>query len=120
MSRRQPSGEERFTITVSSDCEVATIAPVGELDLATSDRVADAVGDLVRAGRTAIVMDLRRVRFIDSQGLRMLLVLRNDAKRNGHRLSLLPPPAPARRVFELTRTAGLFDWRAMPATRESG
>jgi hypothetical protein len=41
----------------------------------------------------------------------MLLSLRNDAKRNGHALTLLSPATTARRIFAVTGTRGLFDWR---------
>jgi anti-sigma B factor antagonist len=116
MSTHQPpSTDADFSLTVAPDGDAATVTPVGELDLATADQVAEAVRDLLARGHATIVMDLRGVVFIDSQGLQMLLVLRNDAKRNGHRLHLFPPAPSARRVFHLTRTAGLFDWlRPLP------
>ena len=41
----------------------------------------------------------------------MLLSLRNDAKRNRHELTLVAPPPPVRRIFEITGTRGLFRWR---------
>jgi len=41
----------------------------------------------------------------------MLLSLRNDAKRTGHALTLRSPTPGGRRIFELTGTRGLFDWR---------
>jgi hypothetical protein len=41
----------------------------------------------------------------------MLLILRNDANRYQHALTLLPPAPPVRRIFELTGTHGLFDWQ---------
>ena len=116
MSTNQPSGTDGgFSLSIAPNGKSATVIPVGELDLSTADHVAEAVRDLVAAGHATIVMDLRRVEFIDSQGLRMLLVLRNDAKRDGHELNLFPPAPSARRVFHLTRTAGLFDWlRPLP------
>ena len=41
----------------------------------------------------------------------MLLSLRNDAKRNGHALTLVSPAPTVQRIFALTGTRGLFDWR---------
>ena len=63
------------------------------------------------AGSTRIVLDLRLVDFIDSTGLRVLLTLRNDIKRNGHALLLVPPQPAVRRIFAITGTRGLFDWQ---------
>jgi anti-anti-sigma factor len=51
------------------------------------------------------------VEFLDSMGLRVLLSLRNDAKRDGHSLVLVPGPRAVQRVFALTATRTLFDWR---------
>lgn len=111
MSTYQPSGTDGgFSLSIAPNREAVTVAPVGDLDLATAGQVAEAVDELAAAGHVRIVVDLRGVEFIDSQGLRMLLVLRNDAKRNGHELNLFPPAPSARRVFHLTQTAGLFDW----------
>jgi hypothetical protein len=41
----------------------------------------------------------------------VLLALRNDAKRNGHALTLVPPAPTVGRIFAITGTRGLFDWR---------
>ena len=120
MSKQQPSGTDGgFSLSVAPNGKAATVIPVGELDIATAGRVAEAVHALRAAGHVTIVLDLREVEFIDSQGLRMLLVLRNDAIQNGHELSLFPPAPSARRVFHLTRTAGLFDW-LRPLAEEAG
>ena len=48
---------------------------------------------------------------LDSTGLRVLLSLRNDAKRDGHSLVLIPGSPAVQRVFALTATRTLFDWR---------
>jgi anti-sigma B factor antagonist len=116
MSTHQPSETDGgFSLSVTPHGNAATVTPVGDLDIATEGQVAQVVRDLVAAGHVTIVMDLRGVEFIDSQGLRMLLVLRNDAKRNGHEFQLFPPAPSALRVFHLTQTAGLFDWlRPLP------
>jgi len=48
---------------------------------------------------------------MDSTGLRLLISLRNTAKREGHRLMVVPGPRQVQRIFDLTATRGLFDWR---------
>ena len=84
---------------------------VGELDLASADELGQAVAQVRAAGFNDIALDLRGVDFIDSTGLRMLLSLRNDAKRTGYALTLLSPAPTVRRIFAVTGTRGLFDWR---------
>jgi len=88
-----------------------TVVAVGELDLVSADRLGAEVRDVWPAGPAEVVLDLCQVDFIDSTGLRVLLSLRNDAKRNGRALTLVPPTPAARRIFEITGTRGLFDWR---------
>ncbi len=79
--------------------------------MATIGEVEDAVKELEAAGFRSIVVDLRGIDFIDSSGLRLLITLRNDVKRNGHALSLMPAAPAANRIFDITRTRSLFDWR---------
>ena len=87
------------------------MVPRGELDLASIDRLEREVGELRGVGFEELVVDLRGVEFLDSAGLRLLLSLRDDAQRGGYGLALVRGPACVQRVFELTATSGLFDWR---------
>jgi len=87
----------------------------GELDLASADRLMGAVSELPPDSVTEILIDLREVDFIDSSGLRALIALRNSAKRNGHALTLIAPAPNVRRIFGITGTRGLFDWRGPEA-----
>ena len=117
MSAQQSSRHKPFAISVVRDRDEVAVVPVGELDLATADKLGHEVRQVKAAGVARIVLDLRQVDFIDSTGLRMLLSLRNDAKRNEHALTLDPPTPTARRIFEITGTRGLFDWRIVRAER---
>lgn len=79
-----------FAISVVRNHDEVAVVAVGELDLASADRLGQAVKDVWAAGSIPIVLDLSQVDFIDSTALRMLLSLRNDAKRNQHALTLVP------------------------------
>ena len=109
---------EPFAISVVRNGDEVAVVAVGELDLASADSLGDQFREVGAAGAVRIVLDLRQVVFIDSTGLRMLLSLRNDAKRNEHGLTLVPPTPAARRIFEITGTHGLFDWQ-IPLRDES-
>jgi anti-sigma B factor antagonist len=100
-----------FSISVDRSSGEVALVVVGELDLASADKLGQAVAEVHAAGFTDIALDLRGADFIDSTGLRMLLGLRNDAKRDEHALTLVPPAPTVRRIFALTGTRGLFDWR---------
>ena len=106
-----------FAVSVAQSDEVLVLRVAGELDLESAATLQNRVSELLPPGGTEVVLDLRQVEFIDSSGLRALLGLRDDAKRNGHALTLIPPPPLAQRVFEITGTQGLFDWRSDRAGR---
>jgi len=99
-----------FSISVERNTDEVAIVVVGDLDLASADRLAYEVAEQRAAGAARLLIDLADVDFIDSTGLRILLTLRNDAKRNSHTLMLLPPRSTAGRIFTITGTRALFDW----------
>jgi anti-sigma B factor antagonist len=102
---------EPFTVAVVPNRHEVAVIPKGELDLSCVDALDREVRELRAAGFDQIVLDLRQVRFLDSTGLRLLLSLRSDAERDGHDLTLVRGPRAVQRIFELTATHGLFDWR---------
>ncbi len=101
-----------FETTVVPNRDEVGVVAAGELDLATVPALARAVGDLQTAGFRHVVVDLHQVDFIDSTGLRMLLDLHIQLEREGGRLTLVPPLPSARRIFEVTATRQLFEWRS--------
>lgn len=105
-----------FAISTVRDRDEVAVVIVGELDLASVEELERAVAELIQAESGRIVVDLRGIDFIDSTGLSVLISLRNDAKRNGRALTLVPPASAARRIFQITGTRGLFDWRERPRT----
>lgn len=104
-------GIQSFCIAITPARREVVVALTGELDLASADELERAVRKLRYAGFERVVLDLRRVGFMDSTGLRVLITLRNAAKREGHRLILIPGPYQVQRIFDLTATSGLFSWR---------
>jgi anti-sigma B factor antagonist len=86
------------------------IAPIGDLDLSAGRTLEGEIHRRKPATTERVIVDLRGVGFLDSTGLRVLISLRNDAKRNGHQLTLVPGPPAVQRVFRLTATRGLFNW----------
>lgn len=111
MSALEAPVPQEFAVTVVPDRREVVVVPSGELDLSCADALHDEVRELRDAGFDVIVVDLRQLTFLDSTGLRVLLALQNDAKRTAHELKLVPGPREVQRIFELTGTRGLFDWR---------
>lgn len=112
MTDTRPGVHETFSISVDPAADRVCVRLAGELDVGSVEQLIARVGELRRTGADRLVIDLGAVRFLDSTGLRGLLALRNDAKRNGHELILRPGPREVQRVFALTATRTLFDWAA--------
>jgi len=92
---------------ISRTGETATLALIGEFDLATVDTVRERLAEVRREAPSRVVIDLRGLTFIDSTGISFLL---SAVKEDGDgRLSFIASEAPAvRRVFAVTGVAGLF------------
>jgi anti-anti-sigma factor len=82
------------------------LALSGELDLASVSLLQETVNDLAGEAISAVVLDLSRLTFMDSTGVRATLDARVLCERRGYRFSLIPGPAQVQRLFELT---GLLD-----------
>ncbi len=75
---------------------------LGEFDLATAPRVEDAAEKLIAGGLARLVLDLSGLRFIDSSGLRVVVVLHQRAIREGWTLELVRPAPPVLKVFQIS------------------
>jgi anti-sigma B factor antagonist len=83
---------------------VAVVRPTGELDLsgaavveAELDRLAD------DPGLATVILDLRGLEFMDSSGLRLVVVADMRARDAGRRFALIRGDETVHRVFEITR-----------------
>lgn len=76
---------------------------IGELDLATVPRLKDAVDAMVSRNVERLTIDLSQLAFLDSSGLRELILLRDRAAAEGWDLALVRPPQPALSIFQITR-----------------
>jgi anti-sigma B factor antagonist len=75
----------------------------GDLDLSTAKRAEQAIEEAERTGRSTVVIDLRRLSFMDSTGLRVIVSADKRARRSNRRTVVIQGPAAVRRVFEITR-----------------
>lgn len=78
----------------------------GELDSATADAVLDRVERAVAADPPRVILDLAALTFIDSAGLRAIIMLERLARERNVTTLVIPPPAP---LLELLEVTGLTD-----------
>ena len=99
-----PSHPERFDCEVEPERDGVRIAPSGPLDMATAPLLEARLAELRDAGHRRLIVDLRRLDFIDSTGLRLLLARDAEARQDGFSFALIAGPPRVQRLFELTRT----------------
>jgi anti-sigma B factor antagonist len=85
-----PDGPGRFVVTLA-----------GELDLAAADGFWAELEPLIEPAGM-VVLDGTELSFLDSSGLRVLLLANTRAKELGARLRLVAPHRAVRRTLELT------------------
>jgi anti-anti-sigma factor len=61
-----------------------------------------------------VTLDLRELEFMDSSGLRLVVVADQRMRESGRRLVVVRGPHPVMRVFEITRVAERLHWVERP------
>ncbi len=84
--------------------EIAIVRPSGRLDAAGAPPLEEDLRQHVALGHTRVLVDLAQVRYISSNGLRVLLSARKSVKRSGGAFKLCCLNA---RLIEIFGMAGL-------------
>jgi anti-sigma B factor antagonist len=84
-----------FEITQHADGPVVTLRLQGELDMSTSPVLSEALTRHLEMGANDVTLDLRKLAFMDSSGLGLLIELHDRSRREAWGLKLLPPEAEA-------------------------
>ena len=95
-----PDGPGRFVVTLA-----------GELDLAASEGFWGELEPLIEPGGL-VVLDGSELSFLDSSGLRVLILANRRAEELGGRLRLVAPQRAVQRTLELTRANEILQTRA--------
>lgn len=98
--------EAGFELTQDDDGHEVRVVVRGELDLATADDLDRCLAGLADQGRT-VLLDLRPLTFMDSSGLRSLMIARERSQRDGWEFHILAPEGDARQVL---RVSGVEDY----------
>jgi anti-sigma B factor antagonist len=98
-----------LTLEIRQEGEAAVIALGGELDLAGAATLEQ---ELALVDAPTLVVDLRGLEFMDSSGLRAIVVSAQRAQDAGRRFALIPGAAQVMRVFDITRMRERFEFVA--------
>jgi anti-anti-sigma factor len=104
-------------LLIDADTAPPAMIVSGDLDAVNADLLRTAVADVLRRHRPEhIDMDMHGVTFLDSAGIRALLLCQSDAQRADCRITLTRPCPGVYRVLEVT---GLLDHFGLPARRRA-
>jgi anti-sigma B factor antagonist len=98
-----------LAITVDPSTRRFVIRVAGEIDTATVNTLASAIHAIDPGDCASVIVDLQDVSFIDSSGLRALLVSRQDLHERGIRLQVRNARPQARQLFSICLGEDLFE-----------
>jgi anti-anti-sigma factor len=97
-----------FGIHVVQNGHASHIRPTGELDIATTPALEQAIADATAQPGATLVLDLRELTFMDSTGLRTLAQTNARAEAAGFSLSIVRGPRQIERVLEISGLGALL------------
>lgn len=97
-------------LETTEDDGLCSVALYGELNLETAGAFTRELVRLEEKKPPVIALDLRNLKFIDSSGLRLIVVADAGARREGRRLAIVPGPEAVQSVFRKTRLDGRLDF----------
>ena len=92
--------ERQFRVEVEQAGEATVLAVSGELDLASSATLEEAIARA--GGPSLLVLDLRAVDFMDSSGLAVLVKAHQRTQEAGQRFGVINDSAQVQRLLTLT------------------
>ena len=102
--------DEVFEVQSVQAADALCVLVSGELDLASADKLEEAIRVAEKATEGAIVVDLTKLRFMDSIGLSVLLKAHTRSRHDGNRIRFLPSKYEAvRQLVALTDTSRMFE-----------
>jgi anti-anti-sigma factor len=105
----------RIEVDISIEDGVALVIPRGELDVAGTPALEAAIADVLDEPEVqGIVIDLSQLEFMDSSGLRAVVLADKRLNEQGVRFALVRGGEPVHRVFELTRMTERLTWVTAP------
>lgn len=96
-----------FEARTTSDTVEVLIS--GRLEFTDHDRLRDLLEVLDKPGARRFVLDLSELRFIDSAGLGMLLILQDEAEQRNIRMVVSKPQGDVKNSIELARIGEIIN-----------
>lgn len=109
-----------LTISIRRLDDGVVLALSGDLDLATVPRLQRELERTASTGLQRTVLDLTRIAFMDSSGLRAIVDAAERASASGSALELVRGPDHVHRIFEITLLDERLSFVPAPAGGDPG
>jgi anti-anti-sigma factor len=106
--------ESHFRVEVAGDGRTTVVTVSGDLDLASSPALDDELTRLVTDGGGRVVLDLRRLDFMDSTGLSTLVRAQERLEQAGLQFGVVRGTQQVQRLLELTGVAERLEFADAP------
>lgn len=97
-----------FELQVGEQAGRAVLTVAGDLDVQSAPQLRDRISELLDAGSTELVVDLRPAEFIDSSGLSAMVAGLKEVKEHGGDMAVVCPQGKIRRVIEIVALDQVF------------
>jgi anti-anti-sigma factor len=98
-----------LSLETREEGDAVRIAVAGELDLSSALTFDEEVRRAEDRRPRTLVLDLRRLRFMDSTGLRLIMSAQSRARTRGRRLTIVQGGEPIKRLFRLAGVSRRLD-----------
>jgi len=95
-------GPDQLHIQVAREPDRIVLALEGELDMASAPLLQSAFEEACLENPEMVVFDLRRLQFVDSTGLRIILAARNRCSERGQQLAVTRGSEQVERLLSVT------------------
>jgi anti-anti-sigma factor len=109
------SADDRIQIDLSHEGETVVITLRGELDLAAAPLFSAQFEECFAAGSKPIVVDLSKLSFMDSTGLRSVLMAHERTQEQGRSFGVMPGDGQVARLLSIARVEEHLNLISEPA-----
>ena len=89
--------------------KIKVLRPEGIFDNVKSTQFRQQISELINQGVNVILLDLKKVSFMDSSGLGALVLILKTIRSSGGRLFLMSLSDQVKMLFELTNMSNIFE-----------
>lgn len=106
--------EEQLSVATRRGEDRVIFELAGELDIVNAPLLRKALAGTNFTGTALVVLDLRKLSFIDSTGLKLIFAARSESRERGQKFAVTPGSQQVERLLNVTRLNEHFQTISTP------